>query len=123
MHALDRPLVSGLMALEQHFVTAEELIEAFRVWRLQPEGSLGQILASRGKLSEERIQSLEKLYNSSVLQEQSSLADSTNGATSTGRAGATSVDERVHPTAAMKASERHVVVSVRSEQADVGDRF
>ena len=50
MHPLDRPLLLGLIALEQEFVSSGDLIDAFRAWRQHPDESLGQILAARGKL-------------------------------------------------------------------------
>jgi hypothetical protein len=59
MHPLDRPLLLGLIALEREFVSSAELIDAFRAWRNKPHESLGQILAARGKLSAEKIESLE----------------------------------------------------------------
>src|SRR5687767_5558698 len=67
MHPLDRPLLLGLMALEREFVSSAELIDAFRAWRNKPDESLGQILAARGKLSAEKIESLEHYLAESSL--------------------------------------------------------
>src|SRR5438552_871176 len=62
MHILDRPLLVGLAALERDLISPTQLIDAFRTWRHQPESSLGRILAERGNLSDECIQSLEKMF-------------------------------------------------------------
>src|SRR5581483_9085581 len=98
MHALDRPLLSGLVALERQFVTAEELIDAFRIWCDQPSGSLTEILASRGKWSVERAESLEKLVsNSSILPERSSPSADSEGRKSTCQSEATSIDDHTGP--------------------------
>jgi tRNA A-37 threonylcarbamoyl transferase component Bud32 len=67
MHPLDRPLLLGLIALEREFVSSAELIDAFRAWRNKPDESLGQILAARGKLSAEKIESLEQYLADSSL--------------------------------------------------------
>jgi eukaryotic-like serine/threonine-protein kinase len=58
MHATDQSLLLGLVALEQKIISPGELIDAFRIWRLDPKSSLGQILARQGKLSHERLQDL-----------------------------------------------------------------
>src|SRR2546428_9315412 len=109
MHALDRPLLSGLVALERQFVTAEELIDAFRLWCDQPDGSLGQILASRGKWSVERAESLEKLVSgSSILHKQSSQSESGDEPKSTWQSEATSIDDRGEPAVISGLSSRKV---------------
>ena len=41
--------------------TAEELVEAFRIWRTHPDGTLDNVLASRGNLSTDRVRLLEEL--------------------------------------------------------------
>lgn len=61
MHIIDRPLLLGLIALERELISPTELIDAFRWWRRQPESSLGRILAERGNLSNECLESLEKV--------------------------------------------------------------
>src|SRR5438876_455096 len=66
MHILDRPLLLGLAALERDLISPTQLIDAFRTWRHQPESSLGRILAERGNLSDECIQSLEQLLADSL---------------------------------------------------------
>jgi hypothetical protein len=72
------------MALEQQFVIAEELIGAFQVWRNQPDD--GQILISQGKISVERIESLEKLVgDSSLLRNRNSAGDTDGNPTTTWR--------------------------------------
>ena len=92
MHLLDRPLLSGLVALERHFVTAEELIDAFHIWCDQPVHSLGQILVSQGKLSAERVESLDRLIgDSSLLRARTATVESDGSPTTTWRPDSTSV--------------------------------
>jgi serine/threonine-protein kinase len=92
MHALDRPLLSGLLALERQFVTAEELIGAFQIWRSQPADSLGHILVTQGKLSIERVESLEKIIgDSTLLRTRFSAGDSNGSPTTTWQPDSTSV--------------------------------
>ena len=83
MHPLDRPLLLGLVALEHELVSSAELIDAFRAWRKQPDESLGQILAARGKLSAERIQSLEQYLAESSLIPDSAQSSSLAAPTTT----------------------------------------
>ena len=83
MHAADRPLLFGLIALEHQFVSPAELIAAFRFWRERPGDSLSQILAARGTLSAERIRALEQLVaDSSLIRPSTSEPDASSSPTS-----------------------------------------
>src|SRR5437773_8116784 len=96
MHALDRPLLSGLLALERQFVTAEELVEAFRIWRDEPDGELGNILAARGKLSDDQIKLLDDLAaDSSPHSKRAVLGEDDANPTTTWRPEATSIADGV----------------------------
>lgn len=61
MSPVDQQLLPGLLALEQEFISSHELLEAFREWRQGRNTSLDEILASRGKLSAERVQEIHGL--------------------------------------------------------------
>src|SRR5438045_4121720 len=112
MHALDRPLLFGLLALERQFVTAEELVEAFRIWRNQPDGTLDNILASRGKLSTERVRLLEELLADwSLLPKAGVARDLDAGPTTTWRPEATSIANGIDPTRLPDASDVALVAA------------
>jgi serine/threonine-protein kinase len=61
MNPVDQQLLPGLLALEQEYISGDELIEAFREWRQGRNSSLDEILASRGKLSAERVREIHGL--------------------------------------------------------------
>jgi tRNA A-37 threonylcarbamoyl transferase component Bud32/tetratricopeptide (TPR) repeat protein len=99
MHALDRPLLLGLLALERQFVTADELVEAFRIWRAEPADALGNILAFRAKLSADQVRLLDDLVaDSSPLPNPNAANDLDASPTTTWRPEATSIAGGVNPT-------------------------
>lgn len=49
--SLDTRLLSGLIALEKQYIKPDDLVAAFRLWRIAPRLSLGEILISQGRLS------------------------------------------------------------------------
>ena len=88
----DRPLLFGLVALEQELVGAADLVDAFRQWRQDPERSLAQILASQGRLSRDGVQAIERLLSDSSLGEQAAAARRTlDSPTTTWRPETTSI--------------------------------
>jgi serine/threonine-protein kinase len=99
MHILDRPLLLGLLALEQKFVAADDLVAAFREWRHQPDESLGSILAAQGKLTPERMHTLERLMAESSLLSYPDRRSSDDAApTTTWRPGSTPAIAQLEPT-------------------------
>jgi serine/threonine protein kinase len=105
MLASDRPLLVGLLALEQDLVRPRELIEAFRQWRREPATSLGQILAARGNLTPERLSTLERQVADSAGSELDSDSPiDWTPPTTAWRPGSTSIADGDSPTASLAAS-------------------
>jgi hypothetical protein len=57
----DRNLLFGILALQNDFVTRDQLIETMNAWVLAKEKSLGDLLHERGILGQEELDLLEAL--------------------------------------------------------------
>jgi hypothetical protein len=62
----DRNLLLGILALQNGFVTRDQLVEAMHAWTLARQRPLGDLLRERGALSGEEHALLEALVNRQV---------------------------------------------------------
>jgi len=64
----DRNLLFVLLALQNDFVSRDQLVEAVRLWMLDRSGTLGELLVHRGLLSSKRQAILEDLVEEHIKQ-------------------------------------------------------
>src|SRR5688572_23547732 len=122
MLASDRPLLVGLLALEQNLVSPGDLIDAFRAWRRQPADSLGQILAARGNLTFERLSTLERLVAESAAESNTEDTLDWSPPTTSWRPPSTFVSAGDSPTASMAALPRSSSVTFSAAE-NAGGRY
>jgi serine/threonine protein kinase len=72
----DRNLLFGILALQNGFVTRDQLVEAMNSWALARHRPLGEVLRERGALGEEEHALLEALVNLQLAKHQGNVENS-----------------------------------------------